>query len=154
MPLLFIKKHFKTNSVKENFKPMTSEVIILLVLVGLGAGILSGLIGVGGGIIIVPGLIYVLGFTQQQAQGTSLGLLLLPVGIFAVINYYNKGNIDLKVVLIMSVAFALGGYIGSKFALSISQVTLRKIFGFVLFYVGFTMLGWDKLILRWVKNIF
>jgi uncharacterized membrane protein YfcA len=140
--------------VKENFKPMTSEVIILLVLVGLGAGILSGLIGVGGGIIIVPGLIYVLGFSQQQAQGTSLGLLLLPVGIFAVINYYNKGNIDLKVVLIMSVAFALGGYIGSKFALSISQVTLRKIFGFILFYVGFAMLGWDKLIVKWVKSIF
>jgi uncharacterized protein len=140
--------------VKENFKPMTSEVIILLVLVGLVAGVLSGLIGVGGGIIIVPGLIYVLGFTQQQAQGTSLGLLLLPVGIFAVINYYNKGNIDLKVVLIMSVAFAVGGYIGSKFALFISQAALRKIFGFVLFYVGFAMLGWDKLIVKWVKSIF
>ena len=66
---------------------MTSEIIVLLILIGLGAGILSGLIGVGGGIIIVPGLIYVLGFSQQQAQGTSLGLLLLPVGIFAVINY-------------------------------------------------------------------
>jgi uncharacterized protein len=140
--------------VKEKVKPMTSEVIILLIIVGLGAGILSGLIGVGGGIIIVPGLIYVLGFTQQQAQGTSLGLLLLPVGIFAVINYYNKGNIDLKVVLIMSVAFALGGYIGSKWALAISQQTLRKIFGIILFYVGFSMLGWDKLIVKWIKGIF
>jgi len=140
--------------VNNNFKPMTSEIIVLLILIGLGAGILSGLIGVGGGIIIVPGLIYVLGFSQQQAQGTSLGLLLLPVGIFAVINYYNKGHIDLKVVLIMSIAFAIGGFIGSKWALAISQQSLRKIFAIILFYVGFNMLGWDKAIIRWVKSYF
>src|SRR6185436_9225132 len=89
-------------------KNMTGETIALLVVVGLAAGVLSGLVGVGGGIIIVPALVFFLGFNQLQAQGTSLGLLLLPVGIFAVINYYKAGNIDLKVVGIMSIAFVAG----------------------------------------------
>ena len=69
---------------------MTAELVIIILLIGLFAGILSGLVGVGGGLIIVPALIFFLGFNQHQAQGTSLGLLLLPVGILAVINYYNK----------------------------------------------------------------
>ena len=77
---------------------MTTELVITLLLIGLAAGVLSGLVGVGGGLIIVPALIFFLGYTQHQAQGTSLGLLLLPVGILAVMNYYNKGQIDVKVV--------------------------------------------------------
>ena len=84
---------------------MTGETIGLLIVVGLAAGILSGLVGVGGGIIIVPALVFFLGFSQLQAQGTSLGLLLLPVGIFAVINYYNAGHIRIGVVAIMSISF-------------------------------------------------
>ena len=105
---------------------MTFQTVLLLLLVGLLAGILSGLVGVGGGIIVVPALILILGFTQQQAQGTSLGLLLLPVGILAVWNYYQKGQIDIKVVLIMAVGFTIGGWLGSKIALSISQAALKK----------------------------
>ena len=77
---------------------MTTELVITLLLIGLAAGVLSGLVGVGGGLIIVPALVFFLGYTQHQAQGTSLGLLLLPVGILAVMNYYNKGQIDVKVV--------------------------------------------------------
>jgi uncharacterized protein len=133
---------------------MTVQLVLLLGLVGFFAGVLSGLVGVGGGIIIVPCLVIFLGFSQQAAQGTSLGLLLLPVGIFAVINYYNKGFIDIKVVLVMSIAFIAGGWLGSKLALQLSQEMLRKIFAVVLFYTAFRMLHWDSQIVKWVKGMF
>ena len=133
---------------------MTVQLVLLLALVGFFAGVLSGLVGVGGGVIIVPCLVFFLGFSQQAAQGTSLGLLLLPVGIFAVINYYNKGYIDIKVVLIMSIAFIAGGWLGSKLALQLSQEALRKIFAVVLIYTALRMLHWDSLIVKWVKGIF
>ena len=133
---------------------MTAQVVILLILIGFFAGTLSGLVGVGGGIIVVPALVFLLGFSQHQAQGTSLGLLLLPVGILAVINYYNKGYIDIKIVAIMSIAFILGGWLGSKLALRISEDTVKKIFAILLFYTGFKMLNWDTMIIKWVKGIF
>jgi uncharacterized membrane protein YfcA len=132
---------------------MNTETILLLLVIGLAAGILSGMVGVGGGLIIVPALVFFLGFTQHQAQGTSLGLLLLPVGILAVINYYNKGNIDIKVVAVMSIAFVLGGWIGSKIALSLSQESLKKIFAIFLFYVAFRFLHWDQAIVKWIKGL-
>jgi uncharacterized protein len=132
---------------------MTTETILLLLVIGLAAGVLSGMVGVGGGLIIVPALVFFLGFTQHQAQGTSLGLLLLPVGILAVINYYNKGNIDIKVVAVMSIAFVLGGWIGSKIALSLSQESLKKIFAVFLFYVAFRFLHWDQAIVKWIKGL-
>jgi len=137
-----------------NLVNMNAETILLLIAIGLVAGTLSGLVGVGGGIIIVPALVFFLGFSQQAAQGTSLGLLLLPAGILAVINYYNKGFIDLKVVGIMCAAFVFGGWIGSKLALSLSQDVVRKIFAVVLFYTAFKMMGWDLLILKWIKGLF
>ena len=130
---------------------MTPHVIFLLVLIGLASGILSGLVGVGGGIIIVPALVFFLGFSQHEAQGTSLGLLLLPVGILAVFNYYKQGYIDIKVVLIMSAAFVAGGWLGSKFSLVISELWIRRIFAVVLFYTAFKMLGWDKVVLEWFR---
>ena len=132
---------------------MSTETVLLLLVIGIAAGVLSGMVGVGGGLIVVPALVFFLGFTQHQAQGTSLGLLLLPVGILAVINYYNKGNIDIKVVAVMSIAFVLGGWIGSKIALSLSQETLRKVFAIFLFYVAFRFLHWDQAIIKWVKNL-
>lgn len=135
-------------------KKMTITLILLLLLIGLAAGILSGLVGVGGGIIIVPALVFFLGYTQHQAQGTSLGLLLLPVGILAVINYYNKGFIDIKVVVIMSIAFVIGGWLGSKLSLSLPQQTIRKIFGIFLLYTAFKMLNWDAIVVGWFKKIF
>lgn len=133
---------------------MTVQIILLLIIIGLAAGILSGLVGVGGGIIVVPALVFFLGFSQQQAQGTSLGLLLLPVGILAVINYYNKGHIDVRVVAIMAVAFIVGGWFGSKWAISLPEVTVKRIFAIILFYSAFKMLGWDAAIYKAVKNIF
>ena len=123
---------------------MNTQTILLLLIVGLVSGALSGLIGVGGGIIIVPALILILGYSQQQAQGTSLGLLLLPVGFLAVWNYYKKGYIDIRVVLIMSAAFVIGGFLGSKLALSISQSTLKKVFAVILIVIASKMLFLDK----------
>ena|SRR2546423_8057520 len=133
---------------------MSTETIIALILIGLFAGTMSGLVGIGGGIIIVPALVIFLGFTQLQAQGTSLGLLLLPVGILAVINFYKKDLIDIRVVGIMSIAFIIGGWAGSKIALSISQETVKKIFAVVLFYSAFKMLGWDMVFIKWIKGLF
>jgi len=133
---------------------MTTELVMILLLIGLFAGILSGLVGVGGGLIIVPALIFFLGYSQHQAQGTSLGLLLLPVGILAVLNYYNKGYIDIKVVAIMSIAFIFGGWLGSKIALRLPADAVRKIFAVFLFYSAFKLLGWDKAIVKWIREIF
>lgn len=123
---------------------MNTQTILLLLMVGLLSGMLSGLIGVGGGIIIVPALILLLGYSQQQAQGTSLGLLLLPVGLLAVYNYYKKGFIDVRVVLIMSVAFVVGGWLGSKIALNISQAALKRVFAVILVVIATKMLFFDK----------
>jgi uncharacterized membrane protein YfcA len=91
--------------------------------------ILSGLVGLGGGVIIVPALVFLLGFSQHQATGTSLGILLLPAGIFAVLNYYQKGFIDVKVVLLIFVGFLAGGWLGSKIS-----IVLVLIAGKVLFF--------------------
>ncbi len=111
---------------------MTLTTIALLVLIGVAAGILSGFVGVGGGLIIVPALMWLLTFSQHQAQGTSLAVLLLPVGILAVMNYYKAGQIDLKAAGVISVAFILGGYLGSKWSLMLPAETVRKIFGVIM----------------------
>jgi len=133
------------NEIKnQNTNRMTVQTILMLVLVGLAAGALSGMVGVGGGIIIVPALVYFLGFSQFQAQGTSLGLLLLPAGFLAVMNYYKKGYIDVKVVGIMCVAFLVGGWLGSKFSLSLPQEVVKKIFAVILLLVAGKMLFIDK----------
>ena len=137
-----------------NLVNMDTNTIFLLILIGLLAGTMSGMVGIGGGVIIVPCLVLILGFTQHNAQGTSLGLLLLPAGILAVINYYNTGNIDLRAVAIMFLAFVAGGWLGSKIALSLPQETVKKIFAIVLFYTAFKMLGWDTIFFKWIKGLF
>ena len=139
---------------KSKFSDMSLFTIILLILIGFTAGVLSGLVGIGGGIIVVPALVLILGFSQQEAQGTSLGLLLLPIGILAVINYYNQGYIDVKVVAIMCLAFIIGGWAGSKLALQLPELTLKRIFAILLFYTGIKMLGWDTMFFKWVKGLF
>jgi uncharacterized membrane protein YfcA len=133
---------------------MTTIMLFTLMLIGICAGLLSGLVGVGGGIIIVPALMYFLGFSQMQAQGTSLGLLLLPVSLLAVINYQRNGLIDFKVIGILAVAFVLGGWIGSKLALLFAEEVVKKIFAFVLFYSGVKILNGDALLLQWIKKCF
>lgn len=123
---------------------MSLVTILLLVIIGIAAGILGGLVGVGGGIIIVPSLIYFLNFTQKNAQGTSLGLLLLPVGILGVLQYYKEGYVDFKIVGILSVGFLLGSYFGSKIALSLPQETVKKIFAVLMLIISLKMLFIDK----------
>ena len=123
---------------------MSVQTIILLIIVGLLAGILSGLVGLGGGVIIVPALVFLLGFSQHQAQGTSLGILLLPAGIFAVMNYYKKGFIDIKVVLLLFVGFLVGGYLGSTISLNLSESTLKKVFAVALILIAGKVLFFDK----------
>jgi uncharacterized membrane protein YfcA len=123
---------------------MTIQTILILIIIGIAAGILGGLIGVGGGIIIVPSLVYFLSFSQKAAQGTSLGLLLLPVGIFGVLQYYKQGYVDFKVVAIIAIGFLAGSYFGSKIALSVSQETVKKIFAIMLLLIAFKMLFIDK----------
>lgn len=123
---------------------MTTQTILLLLLTGLLAGVLSGLVGVGGGIIIVPMLVYFIGYNQHQSQGTSLGLLLLPVGILATINYYQKGYVNVKAVLIMAITFAIGGWLGSKLSVGISDAVLKKVFAFSLIIIAVKMLFFDK----------
>lgn len=131
---------------------MTVQIVITLIIIGLCAGMLSGLIGVGGGIIVVPALVFFLGFSQHEAQGTSLGLLLLPVGILAVANYYKQGFIDVKVVAIMCLSFVVGGWLGSKASLVLTEEMVKKIFAIILFYSAFKMLGWDSALFNLFKK--
>ena len=118
---------------------MTFQTIVLVMCIGLAAGMLSGLIGIGGGIIMVP-MLLLMGFTQQQAQGTSLAALLPPVTLFAVINYHKAGFIDWRYAILISLVFVIGGYFGSRIAVNIDQRTLKKIFGIVLLVVAGKMI--------------
>lgn len=123
---------------------MTIQTILVLILIGIVAGVLSGLVGIGGGIIIVPALVFFLGFPQKMAQGTSLGILLLPVGILGVLQFYKAGYINVPSVWLVALGFLAGGYFGSKIALSLPQETLKKIFAILLLLVAFKMLILDK----------
>jgi len=125
-------------------KPMTFTMILILLLIGLAAGFLSGLIGIGGGVLIVPALVLFAGFSQKLAQGTSLGILLLPVGILAVIQYYKQGYLNVNYVVIISIAFILGGFLGSKLAISLSDDKMKKIFSVILMVIAVKMLFFDK----------
>ena len=139
--------------------PMLIQEMLIIILIGLAAGVLSGLVGVGGGIILVPALVYFLSYTQHQAQGTSLGVLTFPVVIFAFLTYYQEckrtGNpIDFKIIAILAVGFVVGAYFGSHLAVRINKDVLKKIFALVLFYTAIKMLDWDTLIARWFRSIF
>jgi uncharacterized membrane protein YfcA len=108
----------------------------ILLLVGLVVGMVSGVVGIGGGILFVPALIWLAGMNQHRAQGTSLGALLAPVGILAFLEYYRKGNADLHVALLLAAGFLVGGYFGAVGAQHIPELWLRRIFALTLFAVG------------------
>jgi uncharacterized membrane protein YfcA len=104
----------------------------LSLLLGFLTGILSGLVGIGGGIIMIPAMVYGFHMTQRRAQGTSLGAMLAPIGILAFYEYYKAGNVDLKMALLLAVGFIFGGYFGGMWAQQIPQGVLRKIFAVIL----------------------
>ena len=138
---------------------MTAQILFTVLIIGLAAGLLSGLVGVGGGIIMVPALIFFLGYSQHQAQGTSLGVLTLPVVIIASLYYYHQCQkmgtpMDLKVIGLLAAGFVVGAYFGSKLAISLNKELLRKIFALVLFYTAIKMLSWDATLINWIKRIF
>ncbi len=123
---------------------MTFTTIVILIIIGLLAGMLSGLVGVGGGIIIVPGLVYFLAYSQKTAQGTSLGVLMLPVVAIAAFYYYKSGNMNVKAVPIIALGFIVGGFLGSRFALSLPDAIIKKIFAVVLILIALKMIFLDK----------
>ena len=138
---------------------MTVQIILTIIIIGIAAGMLSGLVGVGGGIIMVPALVFFMNYNQHQAQGTSLGVLTLPVVIIASLYYYHQCKkmgtpMDLRVIGLMAVGFVAGAYFGSKLAISLPTGTLKKIFAIILFYTAIKMLGWDAAFIKWVKGIF
>jgi len=118
---------------------MDAYTLFLLVLIGFMAGILGGLLGLGGGIIIIPALVFLLGFTQHQSIGTSVAVMLPPIGIFAAFNYYKAGYVNLKYALIIAVAFMAGSWLSSKLAVNMSESTLKKIFSFLLLIMAVKM---------------
>ncbi|OIQ36045.1 MAG: hypothetical protein BM555_03460 [Crocinitomix sp. MedPE-SWsnd] len=119
---------------------MTIQTVLLLILIGLAAGTLSGFVGVGGGVIMVPALMYVMGMSQHMAQGTSLFLMLFPIGILAVMNYHKAGEINWTFGIIIACAFVFGGYFGSKLALRMSPHVVKLIFGILMLYVAGRMI--------------
>lgn len=123
---------------------MTLTTVLLLILIGLVAGILSGMVGVGGGILMVPMFVIFLGLTQHNAQGMSLAVMLPPVTFLAVYNYHKAGEIDWRMALIVSAVFIIGGFFGSKMALKIDQLMLKRIFGVMMFIAAIKLMFFSK----------
>lgn len=126
-------------NIQSKYSRMSS--ILILLCIGLVAGFLSGLVGIGGGIVIVPVLVYFLGFSQHLAQGTTLFMFLFPIGILGVMNYYKGGMVDWKAASFIGFTFIVGSFFGSKYAISLDQQTVKKIFGGILVLLGIKMLS-------------
>ena len=120
------------------------EILIYLLLIGLVAGFMGGLVGIGGGVIIVPALVLLLGMSQHAAQGTSLTMILFPVGILGVLNYYKQGYVDIKYAGLLAVGFFVGSYLGSKFSLSLPHQAVKRIFAIVMLLLALKILFIDK----------
>jgi uncharacterized membrane protein YfcA len=116
---------------------------LLLLALGLAAGILSGLIGIGGGILIVPALVFLFHLSQHQAQGTTLAMMVPPIGILAAWAYYRQGHVDLRIAALVGAGFIVGGFFGAKLANNMSGQVLEKIFGVALLLVALKMI-WGR----------
>jgi len=114
--------------------------IFLYLLVGFAAGVLSGLIGIGGGVVIVPALVFLFGLSQHTAQGTSLAMLVPPVGLLAAWTYYKNGFVDLKIAALLCAGLFVGGLLGARFATGISNAALEKVFGVALLLISLKMI--------------
>lgn len=114
--------------------------LALFMALGFFAGVLSGVVGIGGGILVVPALVYFFGFTQHQAQGTTLAMMVPPIGILAAWAYYSNGYVDIKVAALLCAGFIFGGFFGGKLATALSSVMLQKVFGAALLLVSLKMI--------------
>ncbi|HUX96458.1 MAG TPA: sulfite exporter TauE/SafE family protein [Bacteroidales bacterium] len=119
---------------------MSTSLLLILIGIGIVTGAFAGMLGIGGAIIMIPALVFFLGFNQQMAQGTSLAVMLPPIGIIAAYNYYKAGQVNITYAMILAVCFLIGSYFGSKWALNLPQATLKKIFGILLLLVAAKML--------------
>lgn len=119
---------------------MSISLLMILIIIGIITGVMAGMLGIGGAIIMIPALVFFLGLSQQAAQGTSLAVMLPPIGLIAAYNYYKAGQVNFKFAIILAVAFIVGSYFGSKIALSLPQPVLKKIFGILLLLVAARML--------------
>ena len=119
---------------------MPTSMLLILIGIGILTGAMAGMLGIGGAVIMIPALVFFMGFTQQTAQGTSLAVMLPPIGILAAYNYYKAGQVNIKFALILAATFLIGSYFGSKFALTLPQPVLKKIFGVLLLLVAAKML--------------
>ena len=118
------------------------ETVLIVLVIGVFAGAFGGFIGIGGGLIVVPCLVYFVGMSQHTAQGTSLAMMLPPIGVLAVYNYYKQGNVDFKVAAILCISFVAGSFFGSKVALSLSADQIKKAFGVIIILIGIKMVFW------------
>ncbi|MBK6821273.1 MAG: sulfite exporter TauE/SafE family protein [Bacteroidetes bacterium] len=123
---------------------MNLGTLIVVIVIGIAAGALSGLVGIGGGIVIVPLLVMFLGFSQQTAQGTTLAMLSFPVSFVGAYTYWQKGMVDWKIAILLCLGFVVGGYFGSKYAVSVSPYLLKKIFAVLLIVIAVKFLFFDK----------
>ncbi|MDD4879649.1 MAG: TSUP family transporter [Candidatus Omnitrophica bacterium] len=114
--------------------------IAVYLVLGVAAGALSGLMGIGGGLILIPALIYLFKFSQLQAQGTTIALLLPPIGLLAAMIYYKSGYVDVKAALFICLGFFIGGFFGAKAAIGLSNLFLQRLFGAVMFLVSLKMI--------------
>lgn len=119
---------------------MSVSMLLLLIGIGIVSGVLAGMLGIGGAIIMVPALVFILGFNQHMAQGTSLAVMLPPIGLIAAYNYWKAGQVNLKFALIIAGAFIIGSYFGSKYSLSLPEAVVKKIFGGLLLLIAVKML--------------
>ena len=119
---------------------METSTLVTIMIIGVVAGVFSGFVGLGGGMIVVPALVFFLGFSQHSAQGTSLAMMLPPIGILAVYNYHRAGHLDIKVALILAASFIIGSYFGSKYAIALPADTVKKVFGVVIILIGIKFL--------------
>jgi uncharacterized membrane protein YfcA len=114
--------------------------MLAYLILGVLAGTLSGLVGIGGGVILVPALVFLFGFSQHSAQGTTLALMVPPIGILAAWTYYRQGHVDLKIAGFVCAGFLLGGLLGARFAAGMSNIMLERIFGLLLLFISLKML--------------
>ncbi len=119
---------------------MSTSMLLILIGIGIFTGVMAGMLGIGGAVVMIPALVFLLGFSQHMAQGTSLAVMLPPIGIIAAYNYYKAGQVDIKIALILAATFLIGSYFGSKWAINLPQPVLKKIFGVLLLLVAAKML--------------